>query len=306
MTLSTSPLVGYFDLRWIALQRAPVVAFSGDDDPHHPSEVIRERIPRIGSVSPVDLGELPVRERPPVFASTKFVAPPPPIAHVQRHDLLERIDNAGHIPLTLVIGSPGSGKSSLLSAWFHTGDPVSLSWLSTDRGDHDPVRFWRAFIAALQRIAPGFGADAADLITLDRTVSTDVLESLLADDTELDRRVTLVIDDVHLVSPETARHLHHLVERGLRNLRLVIGSRHDPAIGLHRLRLRHQVVEVRESDLRFGLAELLNCSTDSVSASLAPTWMRCSAAPRGGWPACRWQRWRSSAPTTQRRCSAVS
>jgi LuxR family transcriptional regulator, maltose regulon positive regulatory protein len=198
---------------------------------------------------------LPVAARPPVFARTKFVAPQPPATLVPRHALVQGLIAADHLPLTIVVGAPGSGKSSLLAEWFHSCDDGSVAWLHADRGDDDPARFWRAFIGAIQQVEPSFGVEAADLITLDGGVSDDALESMLADDAAMDERVRLVIDDFHVVGAVAAQQLQHLLIRGLGQLRLLIGSRSDPAVGLHRLRLERSVREVREADLRLGLTE---------------------------------------------------
>jgi len=55
----------------------------------------------------------------------------------------------------------------LLSSWAATRDGGVTSWLSCDEADADPVRFWTGFIQAPQAVAPGFGADAAELLAMD-------------------------------------------------------------------------------------------------------------------------------------------
>jgi LuxR family maltose regulon positive regulatory protein len=193
--------------------------------------------------------QLPRGVRPPVFSRTKFLAPPPRPNAVERHALRDRLVAAAPLPLTLVVGSPGSGKSSLLADWFRATDDGSNAWLAADRGDDDPTRFWQGFIRAIQQVDPTFGVEAADIITLDGVVGSDVLESLLADDAACGERINVVIDDFHLVSLQAADQLFHLLDRGLSNVRLLIGSRSDP-VGVHRLRVREAVHEVREADLR--------------------------------------------------------
>lgn len=149
-----------------------------------------------------------------------------------------------------MIGAPGSGKTTLLAAWSQRcATPVT--WLNADGADADPVRFWQAAISAVQQAVPGFGEEAFDQLTLDRAVRPDALEALLAATEDLEREVTLVVDDFHLVAPEVHDHLRHLSTRGTGALRLALGSRAEPRIGLARLRLLDQVCEVRDQDLRF-------------------------------------------------------
>lgn len=175
---------------------------------------------------------------------------------MRRPDLLERLTLARSLPATIVVGAVGSGKTALLSTWFHDQDPDSTAWLSADRGDADPVRFWRGLISAVQRLDATFGVEASDIITLDGEVTADVLESLLVDEAVLDGRLSVVIDDAHLVSFDALEKLGRLIERRPVNLRFVLGSRTDPQIGLARLRLSGAVAEIRDAELRLGPSEI--------------------------------------------------
>ena len=196
-----------------------------------------------------------------LFSPTKFAAPPVPPTLVSRPSLVATLDEVDRRALTIVVGPPGSGKSVLLAEWYSRRDDGSIAWLSADRADADPTRFWRGFIAAVQLIEPAFGKEVVELLDIDGLVTADSLEALLADDSRLDHVVQLVIDDFHLVSPAAAADLHQLLERRFEHLRLVIGGRSDPAVGLHRLRLRQDLTEIREVDLRFSIDE----TTDLLS-----------------------------------------
>jgi LuxR family transcriptional regulator, maltose regulon positive regulatory protein len=170
--------------------------------------------------------------------------------------LHDRLTASADLPVTIVVGAVGSGKTSVLIDWCHDQPPDAVTWLSADLGDADVERFWRAVIAAVERLDPTFGVDARDIITLDGEVSADVLESLLVDESLIDRRIALVIDDAHLVAPDALEQLGRLIARRPANLRLILGSRTDPNIGLPRLRLEGLVAEIRDLDLRFSVDEV--------------------------------------------------
>jgi ATP/maltotriose-dependent transcriptional regulator MalT len=85
----------------------------------------------------------------------------------------------------VVVGSAGAGKSVLLSSWTAARDGGVTSWLSCDEADADPVRFWTAFIEAPRAVAPGFGADAAELLAMDGAMSADVTASIANDAAKL-------------------------------------------------------------------------------------------------------------------------
>jgi LuxR family maltose regulon positive regulatory protein len=72
----------------------------------------------------------------------------------------------------------------------------------------------------------------------------------------LSTEMVLVIEDVHqLRSDEALRGLEQLLARTPANLRVVLLSRRDPALGLHRLRLSGELAEIRAADLEFTAEE---------------------------------------------------
>jgi ATP/maltotriose-dependent transcriptional regulator MalT len=94
-----------------------------------------------------------------------------PATLLTRSALQRRLDAGAGKRLTMVVGPAGAGKSVLLSSWAAGREAGLTSWLSCDEADAEPVRFWAAFIQAHQAVAPGFGADAAELLAMDGSVS---------------------------------------------------------------------------------------------------------------------------------------
>ena len=87
---------------------------------------------------------------PNTLLSTKLYIPPAPPKLVLRPRLTKRLDEATSTPcrLTLLSAPAGFGKTTLLSEWIHqTQRPVA--WISLDKGDNDPARFFAYLIAAL-------------------------------------------------------------------------------------------------------------------------------------------------------------
>ena len=72
----------------------------------------------------------------------------------------------------------------------------------------------------------------------------------------LDPPVTLVLDDFHLVTePKVLDGLEYVLRNAGGGLRLVVASRMDPLLPLHRYRLSGQLTEIRASDLSFSSLE---------------------------------------------------
>ena len=74
---------------------------------------------------------------------------------VPRPTLLERLSAGHQRALTLVSAPAGFGKTTLISEW--ASGSASVAWVSLDKGDTDPARFWGHVIAALATTEPHVG-----------------------------------------------------------------------------------------------------------------------------------------------------
>jgi len=197
------------------------------------------------------------------FPSSKFCVPHVPSSLVHRPRLFDQLDRGGQRRLTLVVGSAGAGKTVLLGDWLAARPGRASVWLSCDVSYADPGRFFAAIIEALRRSSgqAHLGEDADQLLSLDSAVSADSVAAL-ADDLERQAPpLVLVVDDVHSVGPSSIDALDLLIEYLPPTVQLVLATRRDPQLRLHRLRASHEMVEVRDSDLSFSVdetAELLS------------------------------------------------
>ncbi len=210
----------------------------------------------------------------PRFPVTKFRPTTLPATLVTRPFLHDRLTAGTGKRLTVVVGSAGAGKSVLLSSWAAARPPGTTSWLSCGRADAEPVRFWTGFIEAPRVIAPGFGADAADLLAMDGAMSADVTAAIANDAAKLPAGSAIIVDDFHSAAPAVSRDMTDLVECWpAGTAQLVLASRFDPALRLHRLRMAGELCELRDRDLYFSLDEsrdlLANFGIEVAAADLA-------------------------------------
>ena len=190
------------------------------------------------------------------FALAKFRSMAMPATLVARPTLHDRLTAGAGKRLTVVVGSAGAGKSLLLSSWVAARPPGTTCWLSCDRADQSPVRFWSGFSEALQSVAPEFGADAADLLAMDRAVTPDVTASIANDAARLPAGSAIVVDDFHYASAAAAKDMADLVAAWPSHAaQLVLSSRVDPPLRLHKLRMSGELCELRQRDLCFSLSE---------------------------------------------------
>jgi LuxR family transcriptional regulator, maltose regulon positive regulatory protein len=193
------------------------------------------------------------------FALAKFRPTTLPAALITRPVLHDRLTAGAGRRLTVAVGSAGAGKSVLLSSWAAARPAGITSWLSCDRADANPVRFWTGFIEAVRVAARWFGADAADLLAMDNTMSPDVTASIANDAAQLPAGSALIVDDFHAAAAAVAGDMTDLVERWpAGTAQLVLASRSDPPLRLHRLRMSGELCELRDRDLCFSLAESRN------------------------------------------------
>ena len=123
-------------------------------------------------------------------------------------------------------------------------------------------------------MAPGFGADAADLLAMDGVMSADVTASIANDAAKLPAGSAIIVDDFHTAASAVSRDMTDLVERWpAEAAQLVLSSRFDPPLRLHRLRMAGELCELRDRDLYFSLAEsrdlLANFGVEVAAADLA-------------------------------------
>src|SRR5262249_60038613 len=79
---------------------------------------------------------------------------------------------------------------------------------------------------------------------------------LFEDLSSMDERLWLVIDDLHeLQSEEALRKIGRGLSSAPPELRLVLVTRRDLPLGLHRLRVEGELTEIRGDDLRFTMDE---------------------------------------------------
>jgi LuxR family maltose regulon positive regulatory protein len=173
-----------------------------------------------------------------------------------RSHLTERLEEATNRELVLVSTPTGFGKTTLLASWAR-GTEKPVAWLSLDREDNDPIRFWRYIIGAVDKVYEGISERALLLLNGPprpnvRSVITSLVNELAASSGEL----VLVLDDYHLVESHSVHDsLAFLLEHLSPGMHVVISSRSDPPIRLARLRAQFELTELRVADLRFSLRE---------------------------------------------------
>jgi LuxR family transcriptional regulator, maltose regulon positive regulatory protein len=187
--------------------------------------------------------------------TSKITAPEVPAWAVQRPRITELIaEGARSCPLTVVTGPPGAGKTMAVAIWA-TAEASPVAWVGLDEFDNRPGTFWSYVLAALRRSGVALPKELRALPP-GRDKADEFLVWLTAALAAQDPPVTLVLDDVHsLTEPGALKGLDFMLRNAGSALRVVVTSRVDPLLPLHRYRLTGQLTEIRASDLAFSLTE---------------------------------------------------
>ncbi len=207
---------------------------------------------------------------------------------VPRHRLHERLEAGASARLLLVSAPAGFGKTTLLVEWLAAEAPTAqrtVAWLSLDREDNEPLRFWTYVIAALQTAAPAMGAHEMALLASSQPPPIHlVLTTLINDLAASEVDIVLVLDDYHLVDAlEIQDAMAFLLDHLPPQLHLVIAGRADPPLPLARFRGRGELVEIRAAELRFTPDEAAAYLNDVMGLQLTPQDVTALEGRTEGW-----------------------
>lgn len=188
----------------------------------------------------------------PVVNDPRLIVPPLPPRHVPRPRLLAQLDAAPDTPLLLFSAGPGFGKTVLLSDWAvrqerARGQRTAVVWMTVTPVDNEPGRFWRLFLSAVHN---RYGTRGSPPPAALGWGATGMLESLFPREVTPEAPLVVIIDDAHVLThPDILDGLDSIVLGWFPQLRLVLSSRFDPPLPLHRYRLTGSMRELRVADL---------------------------------------------------------
>jgi ATP/maltotriose-dependent transcriptional regulator MalT/ActR/RegA family two-component response regulator len=174
-----------------------------------------------------------------------------------RSDLVARLDELRHRPLTLVSAAAGYGKSTMANLWLEAWDGP-CAWLSLDDEEDDLRQFLNYLLAAIANAFPGTCETIRSLLQPQELAPVSDLSRYLVNDLdEIKDPFILVLDNYHYIRENA---VHDLVGAVLahppQNLHLVLLTRRDPPLLTSTLRALDRVNEIGTADLRFTVAEI--------------------------------------------------
>lgn len=215
----------------------------------------------------------------------RALPPAVPPGLVRRAQVDALLNRGSSRPVTLISAGPGSGKTLSVASWLAGDGRGAVAWLTVDETDNDLTTFWADLLGALS-IGAALPAESAlrELVPAPTFGPSQALQ-VRAGLAELPMPVTVVLDDFQeITDSEVLTSLNRLIEHQPPHLRLVLISRSDPALRLHRVRVAGGLVEIRFQDLAFSEAEAAELF-DRNDVDLTGEQVRVLLDRTQGWPA---------------------
>lgn len=216
--------------------------------------------------------------------ATKHTRPQLPSMLVRRERLLQEVNEVLTHRLLLLSSSAGSGKTTLLSTWA-SRSPHTVGWLSLDEADNDSTRFWASVITTLRICLPEISDIAlAMLYTPQPPPLSTILITFINEILKSAREIIFILDDYHVIEDQVIHEaMLFLIDHLPANMHLVIASRVDPPFPLARWRMRGQMSEIREPEVRFTPVEAQAFLNEGMTLSLSEAEVQVLEERTEGW-----------------------
>lgn len=218
---------------------------------------------------------------------TKLFIPASRAVLIPRPQLINRLNEGLQGKLTLISAPAGYGKTSLVTTWIDQVEEemrAGICWLSLDREESDPRRFFCYVAAALGPIIGTTGSLPQLLHTPQPPSAKSMMTALINDCATVLHPFCLVLDDYHVVeSLEIDQALAFLLDHMPAAMTLIITGRTDPGFPLSRLRVRGDLTEIRVDRLRFTPEEAAHFLQKSMDLELSAEQVAALEARTEGW-----------------------
>lgn len=208
------------------------------------------------------------------YAQTKLFRPRVRAA-VPRPRLFALLERAAERHLGLVSAPAGYGKTTLAASWLEETERSS-SWVALDAGDTSVPTLLRCLSDALTPHTRDFELDT------EQPGALQLLSQMVAVPSD---HVVVLDDYQEIRSREIHELFDYLLQRLPPHIHFIILTRHDPPIGLSRLRGKDEVTEIRAADLEFTVEETARLLAESEAGGLEGVHVEALRRRADGWAA---------------------
>ncbi len=204
------------------------------------------------------------------FISTKLKMPAPRRNYMIRPQLWEKLEGLLQFKLTLVKGSAGSGKTTLVTTFIKERAKVGFNWITLDDEHNNVFSFWFYFLKA---IGCYLGESREDLESSYNAAfqkeDMDHLVALLINRLNIPDEIVVVLDDFHKIQDETLiQSIEFFIRNSSDNIHLVILTREETPLYTGDLAIAGNLLEIKDEDLKLTEAESMRFLKETLQSGL--------------------------------------
>lgn len=185
--------------------------------------------------------------------STKLIAPVPRKQYICRERLFQKLLQSEKRKLTLIQGTAGSGKTTLITSFMQEFPSNQYRWLSLDEENNDLFSFWYYFSEAIRE---DLGEKETDFLTYFETFpqKQEIKSYLIFLINQLQQveKLTVIVDDFHVVKDsQLLDSIEFFIKYSPEHIRIILLTREAPALYLGQLMMGNQYMEIQGEELKF-------------------------------------------------------
>lgn len=203
---------------------------------------------------------------------TKLVVPLPRKNCIKRDRLINDIFD---YKVTIVKGAAGSGKSTLLSSFIKDKKLKHVKWINLDEDNNDIYSFWYYFIEAASDYLSGESGKLISNLN-GMTKNEDILNiiSYVVNEMCGEEDILIVFDDYHYIKDKNLNNaVEYLIKYSPQNVHYVFLTREEFPIYLGELRVRDELLEISETELKFSKDECLDFMKNTLKFDISEEFM---------------------------------
>jgi len=181
---------------------------------------------------------------------------------IYREDLETLLSKSNRYAVTLLIAPAGSGKTTLLDQWQAANAQDLIARINLRHNKKSIQHALKYMLTEIRNQVEIFDAPIfnlfADNITLDSVVCVDSVVQVL---NSINRNITLVVDDFHLMEGAQAKNfMMQLFEKIPKHVHIILSSRHHPKFNFSRLKLADNLLQIDTHDLMLNEHQIQDLS----------------------------------------------
>ena len=216
--------------------------------------------------------------------STKLKIPSPRKNYVIRHALFQKLSHCREISVVYLCGGAGTGKTTLLSTFFHETGLPNVCWVSLDATNTNVYTFWMYVTTTLGT----FWDDGSSIIELVRSnpdaSHMEPFLTLLVNRLCGDQDYYLVLDDAHFIRDTSLLNtLEFFIGVMPPNFHIFMLSREEPPLYLGQLAMAGKLLYISNQEMLLRPEEGITFLRDTLRLTESQEALDALNAYADGW-----------------------